>query len=242
MTVEEFKDKFKLIHKQMETELSDIEGERFPIYDGPVSCEKYFNSPIKIVWLLKEAYDGEEGTGGGWTFESLLGSKHVYKDFIKSHPSRSTWHPIIYISYSLLNGFPSWNEMNYIRDMPEMCFAIQEVAFINALKLPAMYVTKSYYSQMEEQFHKYKIFNSTQLELLDADIIIGASTLNLYKDILGISSEKPLTNNSIHYYTKGNKLIIDAYHPAQRSVSRERYVDDIILTVKNWHETNFTNQ
>ncbi|MEX0811762.1 MAG: hypothetical protein WD048_06070 [Chitinophagales bacterium] len=234
MDLKDFKIKLEDIHSRIKSELTDEINNRKPILDGVVYAEKYLKAPIKILWLLKEAYDGDNGTGGGWDFEWLLGEG--VKEFILSHGSKATWHPIVYVSYSLQNGFPLWDDMNYIRDMPEMTYSVQSVAFINALKLPAMHGTKSYNSEIEKEFLKTKNFNEEQIKLLEPQVIIAGSTLHLYKDILGLNDLEYTVYRSVHYYIKGDKLIIDAYHPGQRGVKRQNYVDDIITVVKNWKE------
>jgi hypothetical protein len=83
---------------------------------------------------------------------------------------------------------------------------------------------------------KYKDILKSQIEILNPDILICANTMQLYKELFDLTSEKINTKESITYYTKNEKLYIDAYHPAQTQVYRETYVDDIITAAKEWHE------
>jgi hypothetical protein len=213
------------------------EDRREPIYDGAINPERYFKSPIKIAWLLKEAYDDLNGEGGGWCYSELLDKENVYEDFFRPHGSRATWHPIIYVSYGILNNFMFWGSMDYIRDEPEeMTSIVRDIAIVNVQKLPSKNVSKTDFQDIVKAFNKYKDILKSQIEILNPDILICANTMQLYKELFDLTSEKINTKESITYYTKNEKLYIDAYHPAQTQVYRETYVDDIITAAKEWHE------
>jgi hypothetical protein len=214
------------------------EEEREPIYDGPVNAMRYLKSPIKIVWLLKEAYDDIDGKGGGWNYSVLLDKENLYEDFFRPHASRATWHPIVYVSYGILNNFRLWNDMDYIRDNPhELTSVIRDIAIVNVQKLPARNVTYTDSRDITKAFENHKHLLKRQLEILNPDIIIGASTLHLFKDIFDIN-DGANHKESITYYFKDKKLFIDAYHPAQTIISRQVYVNDIISAAKDWYILN----
>jgi hypothetical protein len=130
-----------------------------------------------------------------------------------------------------------WGSMDYIRDEPEeMTSIVRDIAIVNVQKLPSKNVSKTDFQDIVKAFNKYKDILKSQIEILNPDILICANTMQLYKELFDLTSEKINTKESITYYTKNEKLYIDAYHPAQTQVYRETYVDDIITAAKEWHE------
>ena len=95
------------LDKQLE-KLSDD-----PMYDGVIDLKSYCQAPLKILWILKEVNDD-----GGYD------QRKSFRDEITmSTRGRGWWRtldPIIYVSYSILNNFPTWQKMDYISDNPEM--------------------------------------------------------------------------------------------------------------------------
>lgn len=210
-----------------------------PIVDGIVNIEKYLQSRLKILWILKEPYDDIKNglpSGGGWHFcNNFLAPDGFYK---RIGQSRATWHPIIYVTYGILNDFMSYESMDYIRDDESMAEIIRSVAVINVRKLPGF--TRTYdYSSICTAYNEHKDILLKQIETYNPDIVIGGSTLQLFFDDLGIRNT--LTNNgTIDYAIRNSKLFISAYHPAQTKEKRDIYVNDIINTVKEW-TNNKTN-
>src|SRR5580692_6095155 len=101
MDIKTRKRKILELNDKIREALDDHETGRFAILDGAINMDRYFHSPIRIAWLLKEAYDDEKGAGGGWSYTRLLDNDTVYEDFFRPHGSRVTWHPIIYASYGI---------------------------------------------------------------------------------------------------------------------------------------------
>ena len=236
MNITDFKKEIENMKIEIVKKVSEPHNNRYPITDGAVNIENYYNSPIKITWLLKEPYDDVNGEGGGWDYSELLNKNSVYEDFFGTHSSRATWHPIIYTSYGILHNFMLWNDMDYIRDDKDMSFIVREIAIINTQKLPAINMTYSNNDDISFAFDKYKDILKTQIEILNPDIIIGGSTMYLYGPLFDIKEEDAFYKESNKYFFKNNKIYIDAFHPAQRSIKRKVYIDDIILAAKEWYE------
>ncbi|MGB4776142.1 MAG: hypothetical protein WBP45_13265 [Daejeonella sp.] len=206
-----------------------------PIIDGIVNIEKYIQSNFRILWILKEPYDDvEDGlpSGGGW---------HLSKDFLEADgfykrigQSRSTWHPIIYTSYGILNDFIQYDSMDYIRDDENMAEIVRNVAFINVKKTPGL--TRTYDNGVIwNAYSKHKHILLKQIETYNPDIIIGGSTMPMFFDDLEIR-DKQKNNGSVDFAIHNYRLFIHAYHPAQTKITRDKYVDDIINTVKLWKD------
>lgn len=218
----------------MKERMNEPENERYIIPDGVMKPDLFLSNTIRLAWMLKEPYDSENGTGGGWDYFKMFPEgvdlyQHTFKEAHKS-----TWHPMIYISYSIHNGFPKWEEMNYIRDKHEMCDIVRQVAFINAQKLPSKGITRTDFGDLRESISKYSDLLRRQIELLNPNVFIFGRTIDLYKDILRLSLQEFENSGSCQYLIKEDKLYISAYHPSQRTVTREKYVNDIIGLVKKW--------
>jgi len=183
---------------------------------------------------LKEPYDSEGGTGGGWSyFDMFPEGQNLYKvQFNRGH--KTTWHPMIYISYAIFNNFQKWEEMEYIRDKNEMCDIVRQIAFINSQKLPSKGVTNTDFGDLWESIAKNSDLLKKQINLLNPNVFIFGNTIGLYKDILEIDLNKLKNFGSCKYFIKNEKLFISAYHPSQKTITRDKYVNDIISLIEKW--------
>jgi hypothetical protein len=100
-----------------ENQLQAVKG---TIIDGVIDGHTYFLSEYKIAWFLKEAYSADKE---GFHMKEHYGQPDAYDNFFKNK-AITTWHPIIYSSYGILNGFMKWINMEYIRDEPESLKAL----------------------------------------------------------------------------------------------------------------------
>lgn len=234
MEIQKFKTAYKKLIDTMAERMNELEAGREIIDDGVMKPEVYFSKNIRLAWVLKEPYDDHDGKGGGWSyFEMFPEGQDLYKvQFHKGH--KSTWHPMIYISYSINNGFLKWDEMKYIRDDHSMCDVVRYTAFVNTQKLPSRGLTNTNHADLWESVKKYGDLLKKQLELLDPNVMIFAYTYDMYSEILGTKGIKLLKYGTCHYLVNNGKLYISAYHPSQRSVTREKYVNDIISVVEKW--------
>ena len=124
-----------------------------PITDGVACPEQYLNAKYQIMCILKEPYDeiSEEGvpSGGGWSIvnECFKGYGPDGMETKYNVWRQTTWQPLIYFLYALFHGM-YWQDLNWLRDQPEMAKVLQDIAFLNVSKMPAL--TTSYYKAMEE--------------------------------------------------------------------------------------------
>jgi hypothetical protein len=230
----EYRIKCDEIEKEIWDTYIDENGKSEPIVDGIVNIEKYLTSKLKILWVLKEPYDDEEDgfpSGGGWHFgNDFLAPDGFYK---RMGRSRTTWQPIIYVSYGLLNNFMEYDSMDYIRNNQGMTEIVRNIAVINVKKLPGF--TRTYdYGTIWTAYNKHKSTLLKQLETYNPNIIIGGSTMQLFYEDLGIKKEEIKKYGCVDYAILNSKLFISAYHPAQTQVTRNAYVDDIIQLAKTF--------
>jgi hypothetical protein len=187
----------------------------------------------KILWILKEAYDNPDGSGGGWNFCDIWEEKGRLWDSITRHDGRATWQPIIYVCYAILNGFKTYDEMPYIRNKPEMADVLKSIAFININKLPGL--SRSNDTQILDFYQKNKIILKKQIEVFQPDIIIGYYKIKwqLCSD-LNVPVINEQTKSSCHYIKTPDRLFIFASHPAQTKKRRQIYVNEIVEAAKDW--------
>ncbi len=233
MEIIDFNLKYKALIDKMKTIMDEPDLEREIIDDGVYNPEKYFSNNIKICWMLKEPYDLENGQGGGWSYLSMFDGEDLYESTFK-FGHRTTWHPIIYTSFGIHNGFKKWGEIEYIKDNHKIAEIVREVAFINAQKLPSKGVTRTNMDDIAISIEKHGELLKEQVELLSPNVFIFANTFHLYKNLLGLNNLNSVKSGSCNYYIKNESIFIEAYHPAQTQVTGETYVDDIINAVKTW--------
>ena len=194
-----------------------------PIPDGVYSAEEYLSAPIQMMWILKEPYDdfkeNKEPYGGGWNLYSAYD-----KDDAWSNP---TWQPIIYATYGLFNH-QMWKDMDWIRNNKAMSEVLKKVALINISKMPAYEVTND--SSLWAKYNLWKHILFKQINLYAPKIIIFGNTFKYFKKDLVGNDAKPIKqlNDIVDIYEKDGIRFLATYHPNQRKVTRDIYVDSLI--------------
>jgi hypothetical protein len=217
---------------EWESRMNRLFPNREVITDGVVNLEKYSRSKFKISWMLKEPYDSYNGTGGGWDYSELFPlDKDLYDNFKLNQP---TFYPIIYTTFSIFNDFVEYAEMDWIKDNHDMMRVLYELAFINCQKLPAKGVTVTDFDDLHESIVNNGDLLKKQIKLVDSNILIFGNTFDLYIELLDLENETIINNGSSDYLIKNNRLYISSYHPSQRKIARETYVNDIVNCVKIW--------
>lgn len=241
MSIEELKKGQQLINEKIEqfAQEKGLSDENIaPIYDGIADIEKYLSCGKKIMWVLKEPYDDCENgkpTGGGWSivdacFSGQGENGKSPKDDAWSNP---TWQPIIYSMYGYFNDLP-WESMDWICYDKSMANILQQIAYINVSKMPNQ--TQSSVDQIQEFYNIWKPILFEQIDLFNPDVVIFGFTFQYFMKDLGISENDLVAKSSVSGvldpYKKDGKLWLDVYHPNQRRITREKYVNSIINAIK----------
>jgi len=228
---EELKSKIEAINKEVDGIYIDPDGKSRSIYDGVVNLKQYLSSKLKILWILKEPWDEDDGTGGGWSVvKDILGVENVYESIGRS----PTFQPMVYVAFSILNGFLKWEEMNYIRDDPEIANILHCIAYINIKKLPGFHCANDELIYL--WYEKAKALLWKQIKTFSPDVVIGCRPhMSYIMQDAGIQSSS--TYGSLTYGVVGSRLYIDAYHPSQRTITRETYVNELIELVRLQNES-----
>ncbi len=208
-----------------------------PIYDGVADVKAYLESPIKVMWLLKEAYDKN---GGGWELKTVF-------DKYTGRPKNKTWDPIIYATYGILNNcrYEDMDGVAYDESMPKI---LQQIAYVNLSKMPGK--PTSIMSEVACAYETWRDVIYKQFCLYNPDVIIFGNTYEcLYADdeiIKGIKedSAKRYSNTSktktmLRALELNGKLYLDAFHPSEfrRTLQfKADYVNTIIQAVEDWRK------
>lgn len=236
-TLDEFQDEIRAKIKAKGLELTNGDNSKIePIYDGLSDIDAYEAAPVKIMWVLKEAYcDFDENgnpIGGGWSIPDIWKDSQHFHSIIKNR----TWKPMMYVLGSLSEG-SNWDDLEWIENDPEKYIKyLQGCAYININKFPA----NSHSGSMADKFSIWQNLLKEQIEGYSPDVIIFGYT---YQNFLSAFWEQtPVSLDGISGVTdayitslKGKPvLLIDAYHPNNRvkGLTQEKYVDTIVETVK----------
>lgn len=217
-----------------------------PIYDGVCDIEKYVNSPVKVMWILKEPYDdfneSDMPVGGGWdVFEEW-----TQPDKVEAVTKIRTWQPIMYILRGLAeNKF--WDDLPWIQDEREKFLEyLKSCAYLNINKMPAYKAS----GNLKQKYDNWSDIVLEQISCYKPDVIIFGNTFLYFRDdkVPFVVEGKSLKGEPYivdAYKTKiGEKatLLIDAYHPNAKvkGLTRQKYVDTIVSAIlTNLKEISF---
>lgn len=212
-----------------------LEEGRQPILDGITNVELYSQADIKILFVLKEAYDrekdGEVGKGG-WDHSEYLNDndESIIYGFL-AHDRVSKIASCILRDFSL----EDYNNPEFTWDMALQDF--HSIAWINVGKFPAPEVTKTSDIRLNEAYGYWKPILFKQIEAYDPDVIIFGNTFRVFCDDLDGEIEMLDDQWPTHTYRdKCGRLLLDAYHPSVRpaTVSEKDYIDSIIKAIKTY--------
>ena len=215
-TLEEFKESLKLLNIEIESRFAEVneEEELYPIFDGPMSPEDYYNSPRKILWLLKEPY-GKDNSWKNNSYESW----YKNPEFKLDNP---TWRMVANTSHCILQ-----NILSHHASFPKDIFAaLGKIAWINIQKVPRHDSSYSDTAEIEAAYNNGKDIISKQIDLFQPDIIICGGTFEIVCGLFDCSHKGTIGN--CDYYQDNDKIILEAYHPAYWKV-RGTYAKEIVL-------------
>ena len=231
ISLDEFKKEITALNTTVKKHFKQFETpSRQLMLDGIVNVTEYYNSPIKIMWILKEPYDNKQDGGGNWSMTDALN-----KGALGNGRDASTWQPIIYSTYGILNNYIKYEKMPKIADTKNMNLILRQVAFINVQKLPAK--TRTSETELKNAYQKNKEILQLQIATYKPDIIIGGKTLHLFKEDLKIAKNEEL---KFGHFSKDKTLFINTFHPAQTKITKNEYVNKIIERAETW-KSIYTN-
>ena len=213
------------IHDSVTRLCVDPTGKADPIYDGVADPASYLAAPARILWILKEPWDGDDRSGGGWS---------LTQDLLNQRPAEMakgrTFQPITYVTYGIFNRVWSRKDMPLIRSKPEMAFLLRSIAFINVKKLPGL--KRSNNGEILQAYRASRDIILQQISAYQPDYILGCRPhMSAIVEDLGATTAEITIQNSVRHAKIGNCLLFNVYHPAQHTISRDRYINDILEVV-----------
>lgn len=205
----------------------DPSGRAEPIFDGVVSIDRWCAAPLRIMWILKEPWDEENSSGGGW---SLTG------DVLNAQPvsalGHATFHPIIYIAYGLFNDL-NYADMPWVRDMKDPESFVRSLAFINVKKLPGVSRGASG-PLILEWYSRGRQIVLRQIEAYCPHIVFACAPhfSAILDDLDRAWRNRVRSVGSADHVWVGETIFVRVWHPGQTQVSREKYVDDALGAVR----------
>jgi hypothetical protein len=223
MTIKEKIKNLEKSQKEIDKKIYVIDENSF--LDGIIDIEKYVNSSIKIMWILKEPNSDEKDANWREYIQEINDGSGNLGGFAK------TFTKIIYTTYGILNR-KTWSEIEWISDNPKIVEAIEQIAFINIKKTPGGSV--SYDNELTENYSDFKDIVIEQIELYSPNVIIGGNTIQFIKQDLEILYPDlkykyfiESSNLGISFSEINNLIVFDAYHPGY-AINQEIYCNDMI--------------
>lgn len=201
-----------------------------PIPDGALS--DYFYSNRKVLFVLKEPYDGTSPSGrpkgGGW---SIIRYHSNPFEIAESH--YETTYYVAQTANIILNGDYSQNGMK----SPETYGYMSKIAYINLSKMPAFEKTDP--DKLKKKYNdNWRDIVHDQIDFLNPDVIVCGSTFDIlryYDEFFSpenivsknhpyIAGDGKIESYIYNYDGSKNRLVINAYHPSYSGYDYE-YMD-----------------
>lgn len=188
------------------------------IRDGINCKELYKQSPLKILWILKEAHAQDKSQSWDhriFQTEQLFQHSKWY----------STFGQIIRVSRAILENnydyhFDSLKELS----KDSMLNIMKRIAVINVKKKAGD--SKSEHEDIKKEYLKHRTILLKQIEDINPDVIINCSRIyELYTDL----GEGESFGFDVNYYKEVNsRLIIHAHHPSKIGYKSETEIIKIL--------------
>lgn len=238
-------DELKKIDKELSQEIFDfananniLNEDAWPIYDGLYSAELYWNSPLRIMWILKEPYDDfdkETGKpiGGDWSItKDLFNSPYKFG-------TNKTGEMVIYSTYGIINN-KKWADMDYLYDDDSIPRVLQKIAYINLSKMPAYSTSKD--GNLWKKYSQWREISLKQIKMYEPNVLIFGNTFKYFQDDLNdlyqISNYDSKKTKMLDVYKNSERILVDAWHPGNRfsNQDKEEYVNSLVFAINNWYE------
>jgi len=223
------KDTFKKKCDEITEQIKKI-GETVVI-DGVVDIDRYQNSPIKVLWLLKET-----NSAGPW---SII-ENYKNHPWLTENNGLMSIRRVIYASYGINHPeIKDWKDFPWSYE-EECQKALRNIAFVNINKLPGSSVAND--DEIQDAYNKNRALLKLQFDTYNPDVVIFGNTLKYVntEDFDGDFSEANKIRTEkldTHYYPAINRLYINAWHPSYfKGISDEDYVMDIVEITRKWDE------
>jgi len=183
----------------------------FLVLDGITDYDQFGKSGLKILWIMKEANQSNTPHAD---------DLRIFHRNVKMYPKwRRTYKSIIKVTFGILHNV----EYNEIPREDKISDILSEIAFINIKKTGGG--STANWTQIRNHYIKNKEVILEQIACIEPDIIINCSrTFTIFQD-LAQTEYQSIGNFNVAQTMNG--LVINAYHPNQRTINQEQYYNQI---------------
>ncbi len=209
------------------------------IKDGIVDINRYYSSPIKIMWILKEGNVSPDDYDKDRDLCAEL-SSDWHKPNALAIP---TFRKMIYATYGILYPDVEWADVPYAN--AEAYDVIKQIAYININKYPGGSFSENKSIKSAYDQNKYELLN--QISDCSPNVLIFGNTLQ-YFDALDLKSigydissvpkkhvDPSKAGKTTTYYSISKvRLCIHAFHPSYVAINDKIYWHEIKTAYQNW--------
>ncbi len=135
---------------------------------------------------------------------------------------QQTYKLIVQVSHGIFNDIYDYGE---IPNPDAIVDTMHDIAFINVKKVGGGSRVNQKEDEISQHYKKHSVFLHKQIEKISPNIIINCSGVwQLFED-LSVSPIKAAA--PFHHSFNDGKLIINAYHPGQSTITQDKYFDVI---------------
>lgn len=196
------------------------------IADGVSDIDAYLKTSPKVMWVLKEAYDENDG---GYSMPKDIKNKCDEEIAVIIREGRiATYRNIIYTMEGIRNN----TTREEMEDYSKLCSHMRDIAYININKMPAKYGTRSN-ADMTELYLQWKSITLKQIALYEPDVIIFGNTFEYFQNDNAFENLTDIgrtDDGTAILYTRRNQILINAYHPSSFCYSQ---INSIVKAICN---------
>ena len=190
-----------------------------PVLDGIISPEDYINSTLKCLWLLREPTIDHADN-----IRSDI-NRRLDKGELKKN---KYFDPMRHLIYSIDNNYIKNED---IKNTDYSSNLLKQIAFVNCSKIRGG--SKLNWPIWRKNYDLFKDIVFKQIQIANPNIIICVGTIEFLNKNGYLKDAEKKVKSYRHYYLKENSIIFDCYHLAQRKITQNSYVNDIISVLKD---------
>ena len=136
------------------------------VFDGIIDVDRYYNTSIRILWILKEANSNES-----WTYQDMFTNSNE----LNKNNGLAIFRRVVYTSYGILKAVDKeWKEYPWSNDSSAQD-VLREIAYVNIKKVPGGNVSDD--NEMRTAYLKNRELLHSQFELYNPQVVIFGNTL-----------------------------------------------------------------
>ena len=231
ITIKELKKKQNIINEKVMLLKDNVTGATAKV-DGIVDIEEYLNASLRIMWVLKEVNSPNDD--GDWNMIDEL--TRWSKDLIPSD-FRKTFDNILYTTNGILTETQWENQPDQDgKDGAAITRQLLKIAYCNVKKVPGssstnMNALRTYYQNSDKHIVQ-------QINEFEPQVMIFGGTYDILEPDLDVAHFSDGGDHRLGIYTTSKQIILNAYHPQNRSMTREDYCNSIINAVLDWKKNS----